>query len=176
LVEEARAPLIEHHLALAETHRLLGENEQAVSHYRAALTYERDLPQAHAGLASLQMQGENYYVWLDRLYAVLAPETVIEIGIGEGQSLARVRPPTIAIGVDPKPTLMIPVQTETHIFPETSNAFFARQGPDALLRGRPLSIGFIDGLHLYEQALKDFINLERYCGPRSVILVMILSH
>ncbi|PYI78804.1 MAG: class I SAM-dependent methyltransferase, partial [Verrucomicrobia bacterium] len=59
---------------------------------------------------------------------------------------------------------------ETHIFPETSDAFFARHGPDALLAGRPLGIGFIDGLHLYEQALKDFINLERYCGPRSVIL------
>ena len=31
-------------------------------------------------------------------------------------------------------------------------------------------MGFIDGLHLYEQSLRDFINLERYCGPRSVIL------
>jgi len=42
--------------------------------------------------------------------------------------------------------------------------------PEKLLAGRPLSVAFIDGLHLYEQALKDFINLERYCGPRSVIM------
>jgi hypothetical protein len=32
-------------------------------------------------------------------------------------------------------------------------------------------VGFIDGLHLYEQALKDFIHLEAYCGPRSMILI-----
>ena len=168
---EASAPLAEHHLALAEIYRSIGENEQAASHYHAALRYQRDLPQAHAGLACLKMPGEDYYAWLDRLYAALAPETVMEIGIGEGHSLARLRPPTVAIGVDPKPIVAVPLHTETHIFSETSDAFFARQGPDAVLRGRPLSIGFIDGLHLYEQALKDFINLERYCGPRSVILV-----
>jgi hypothetical protein len=39
------------------------------------------------------------------------------------------------------------------------------------LAGKSLGIGFIDGLHLFEQALKDFINLEKYCGPRSVILL-----
>jgi len=40
-----------------------------------------------------------------------------------------------------------------------------------LLAGRPLSIGFIDGLHLYEQVLRDFIGLEACCGPRSVVLI-----
>src|SRR5262249_52007614 len=53
----------------------------------------------------------------------------------------------------------------------TSDAFFARRGADALLAGRRLGIGFIDGLHLFEQALKDFIHLESYCGPRSAILL-----
>jgi hypothetical protein len=80
-------------------------------------------------------------------------------------------PPTVAIGVDPNPRIAGPLEAETHIFPETSDAFFARRGPDAVLGGKPLGVGFIDGLHLYEQALKDFINLEAYCGPRSVILL-----
>jgi hypothetical protein len=52
--------------------------------------------------------------------------------------------------------------------PRRSDATFERRGPDALLVWRPLGVGFIDGLHLYGQALKDFINLGRYCGPRSV--------
>ncbi|HEX7516058.1 MAG TPA: class I SAM-dependent methyltransferase, partial [Chthoniobacterales bacterium] len=101
---------------------------------------------------------------------LLSPETVIEIGVANGGSLACVHSPTIAIGVDPNPTVIKPLKAETHIFPETSDAFFARRGPDALLGGRPLGVGFIDGLHLYEQALRDFIHLERYCGPRSIIL------
>jgi hypothetical protein len=165
-----KSQLAEYHLALAEAHRLLGEMELAVSGYRTALTFDRNLVQAHIGLATVQMPGDFYYAWLDRFYTATAPETVIEIGVFDGASLARVRPPTLAIGVDPNPNVSHPLTAETHIFPETSDAFFARHGPDALLAGHPLGIGFIDGLRLYEQALKDFINLERYCGPRSVIL------
>jgi glycosyltransferase involved in cell wall biosynthesis len=161
---------VAHHVALGDAHRLLGENEAAATHYRAALSLEANLVRAHVGLATMRMPGDFYYEWLDRLYGALKPETIIEIGVAEGRSLAYARPPTVAIGVDPTPKLLFPPRTETHIFAETSDAFFDRRGPDALLRGRPLGIGFIDGLHLYEQALKDFINLEPYCGPRSVIL------
>ena len=156
--------------ALGEAYRLLGENESAASNYRKALTLDPNFVRAHLGLAALRMPGDSYYAWLDRFYTLLSPKTVIEIGINDGASLARVRPPTLAIGVDPKPTVIHPLSAETHIFPETSDAFFARRGPDALLGGCPLGVGFIDGMHLYEQALKDFIHLERYCGPRSMIL------
>ncbi len=159
-----------YHLALAEAHSMLGENEAAASNYRAALTFNRDLRQAHLGLAALRMPGDDYLVWLDRLYRSLAPETVIEIGVYLGASLALLRPPTVAIGIDPNPTVLTPLKTETHIFAETSDEFFARRRPEHLLGGRPLSVGFIDGLHLYEQALKDFIHLEACCGPRSVLL------
>jgi hypothetical protein len=82
-----------------------------------------------------------------------------------------VRPPTIAIGIDPEPRAIVPLKTETHIFAETSDGFFARRGLVPLLGGRPVDVGFIDGLHLFEQALRDFVNLEAYCGPRSVILL-----
>jgi hypothetical protein len=34
-----------------------------------------------------------------------------------------------------------------------------------------VSIGFIDGLHHFEQALKDFINLEAWCSPSSVMML-----
>jgi hypothetical protein len=157
-------------LALGDAYRISGNGELAESNYRKALTFDRNLVRAHVGLATLRFPGDFYYAWLDRFYIGLKPETVIEIGVFDGQSIARVRPPTLAIGVDPEPRLAYSLTAETHIFTETSDAFFARGGPDALLAGRPLGVGFIDGLHLYEQALKDFINLERYCGPRSVIL------
>jgi hypothetical protein len=169
-LEEEQPPGAEYFIAVGEAYRLLGEKELAASHYRTALSLDGNLVQAHVGLATLRMPGDFYYTWLDRFYTLLAPESVIEIGVADGASLARVRPPTLAIGVDPHPTVIYPLQAETHIFPETSDAFFARRGPDALLGGRHLGIGFVDGLHLYEQALRDFIHLEAYCGPRSVIL------
>jgi hypothetical protein len=169
--DEAAVQLAEQHAALGQTYRLLGDRERADAHYCAALTYNYDQPDAHDGLALLRLAGDDYLIWLDRLYAARVPETVFEIGVGKGLSLARVRPPSIAIGIDPSPAVSQPLTAETHIFPETSDVFFARRRPEALLKGRPLSIGFIDGLHLYEQVVRDFINLEGHCGPRSIILM-----
>ncbi|MFN2507814.1 MAG: glycosyltransferase [Chthoniobacterales bacterium] len=158
------------HLALGEGYRLLGDMVKAAAEYRTALTFDHDLREAHLGLSELRMPGEGYLVWLARLHAAIAPEIYLEIGVANGASLARVRSPTLAIGIDPQPALMHPISAETHIFAETSDRFFARRGADALLDGRSLGIGFIDGLHLYEQALREFIDLEKYCGPRSMIL------
>ncbi len=161
----------EHFFALGEAHRLLGMNESAASNYRQALTLNRDFVQAYIGLATLRMPGDYYHAWPDRFHSLLAPEVIIEIGVSDGATLARVRPPTLAIGIDPEAILGFPLKAETHIFPETSDAFFDRRGPEALLGGRPLGVGFIDGLHLYEQELRDFSHLEAYCGPRSLILL-----
>jgi glycosyl transferase family 2 len=161
----------DYHLALAEGHRILGESEPATLHYRAALTFNRDLPQAHLGLAALRMPGDGYLVWLDRLYRALKPETAIEVGVFEGASLALFQPPTLAIGIDPNPMVHSPLKTETHIFAETSDEFFAQRRAERLLSGRPLSVAFIDGLHCFEQALKDFIGIEALCGPGSILFI-----
>jgi hypothetical protein len=160
----------DYYLALAEARRLIGENEAAAANYRAALTFNSNLAPAHFGLTNLRMPGDDYLVWLERLYGALAPETVIEVGVYKGASLALLQPPTVAIGIDPAPMVTSPFKTETHIFTETSDEFFAQRRLEPFLAGRALPVGFIDGLHLYEQALKDFIHLEMYCGPRSVIL------
>lgn len=163
--------LAQYHLALGQAYRLLGEKEMAAFNYREALTHNPNLADAHLGLAGLQMPGDDYLVWLDRLYRSLSPQSVLEIGIYQGVSLAKVCPPTIAIGVDPNPTVIYPLRAETHIFAETSDQFFSQRRVEKLLSGRPVSIAFVDGLHLYEQALRDFINLESCCGPRSIILL-----
>jgi hypothetical protein len=41
----------------------------------------------------------------------------------------------------------------------------------ALLGGKPLDMAFIDGMHHFEYALRDFINIEPLCGPRSLIFI-----
>jgi hypothetical protein len=159
------------HLARAKAYRLLGDDATATSEFRTALTFDADLVQAHIGLSELQMPGEGYLDRLARLHAMLSPETYLEIGVANGQSLSCARPPTRAIGVDPEPMLNVSLKAETHIFCETSDEFFKQKRLAQLLNGRPLALAFIDGLHIYQQSLKDFMNVEAFCGSQSVVLL-----
>jgi hypothetical protein len=161
----------EFHLALGEAHRMLDDAEKAAAEYRAALAFDGNLVQAYRGLSSLRMPGDDYLVWLKRLHVTLVPETYLEIGIARGRSLSFARPPTRAIAVDPEPTINVPLKAETHIFCETSDVFFAECRLAPLLNGQPLALAFIDGLHVYQQSLRDFMHVESLCGPRSVVLI-----
>jgi glycosyltransferase involved in cell wall biosynthesis len=158
------------HLARAKAFHLLGDTEAAAKEYRLALDGDAELLEAYIGLARLRMPGEGHTRLLRRLHAALSPETYLEIGVARGASIALARPPTRAIGVDPQPAINVPFKTETHIFCETSDVFFQKQRLTSLLEGRPLAMAFIDGLHHFQQALKDFLNVEAFCGPRSVVL------
>jgi hypothetical protein len=44
----------DYHVALGEAYRLLGESELAASHYRTALSFDRNLVRAHVGLSLLR--------------------------------------------------------------------------------------------------------------------------
>jgi tetratricopeptide (TPR) repeat protein len=156
--------------AMGDAYYLLEENQKAAANYEVALAFEPDLPAAHSGLASISMPGISYLAWLELLYQFLKPATVIEIGVSQSASLARIPAPTVAIGIDPSPSVVFPLQTETHLYVETSDQFFQCRDVPSLLRDHPVSIAFIDGLHLFEQALRDFIHLEKLCGSKSVIL------
>lgn len=51
----------------------------------------------------------------------------------------------------------------------TSDEYFEEFDPTEWLGG-PVELAFIDGMHLIEFALRDFINTEKYCSPNSVII------
>ena len=167
----ARNATVEFHLGRAKAWQLLGESEKAVTEYEAVLAHDdADIPEAYLGIVEQRMPGPNYLHWLQRFHEALRPETYLEIGVAKGYSLALARPPTRAIGIDPEPGIVHPFKTETHVFNLESDAVFADGKLAPLLEGRPLSLAFIDGLHEFAQALRDFINVEACCGPRSVVL------
>ncbi|MFV0291765.1 MAG: hypothetical protein ACK5II_00450 [Paracoccus sp. (in: a-proteobacteria)] len=61
----------------------------------------------------------------------------------------------------------IGVKPELHLFQCGSDEFFAR---DYLKRNdMTISFGFLDGMHLFEYLLRDFINAERNCRDTSVL-------
>ena len=159
------------HAALGHAYRLLGDHTRAVVEYRSALAQDGNLPAVHLGLSRIRMPGDDYYLWLDRLHEALRPETYVEIGVATGKTLALVRPPTTAVGIDPEPSVSSPLQTETHIFTETSDEFFAKRRLKGILSGRSVKLAFVDGRHTFEQCLRDFMNLEASCDSASAILL-----
>jgi hypothetical protein len=131
----------------------------------------RDPEQLSAHLAETQRRfpGPAYYQVLATIHAHLRPANYVEIGVDQGISLAQALPQTRCIGVDPEPKIdrALP-NAEIHEL--TSDEFFARHDLGELLGG-PVALAFIDGLHLFEQVLTDFINLEAHAGPDTVVLL-----
>jgi tetratricopeptide (TPR) repeat protein len=149
----------------------LGKRDQAASYCERALALDPSFVPAHELLMNLYLPGENYLVVLDRIHQLLKPRTYIEIGVSTGDSIRLAGRETICIGVDPQPEIEFGLPPNVRVFRQTSDEFFMADNVSALLGGAPLDVAFIDGLHLFEFALRDFINLERLCHPDAVILI-----
>jgi glycosyltransferase involved in cell wall biosynthesis len=159
------------HLARGKAYNLMGDPSAAEAEYRAALAFDPDCVEASVGLAMLRMPGADYCAWLERFHEILRPKTYLEIGVFRGRSLSLACPPTRSIGVDPRPMISFPFKTETHVFCESSDAFFASGKLTSLLNGEALPLAFIDGLHVFHQSLKDFMEVEGFCDSRSLVLL-----
>ena len=132
----------------------------------------------------------NRHEFLRQLHAIARPRNYLEIGVNDGRSLSLSRTPSIA--VDPGFRITTPIRCDLHLVKATSDNFFARPKPIAhlqsgrnpfrnLRRGRPplaryrggtiLDLSFIDGMHLFEFVLRDFMNVERYSDWTSLIVL-----
>jgi hypothetical protein len=108
-----------------------------------------------------------YYLdFLRRLHEALEPATYLEIGIRNGDSLALAR--CRAVGIDPEFNLKAELGADTTVFRESSDEYFERHNPLKPLGGKRIDLAFIDGMHLSEFALRDFMNVERYSRWTSV--------
>jgi hypothetical protein len=115
--------------------------------------------------------GDDYYTVISRLHRYLRPKTYFEIGVRNGDTLALAECPSIA--VDPNLEInqdVIGAKSACLLFQISSDAFFATYDPKALLPDR-IDMALIDGLHLFEYVLRDFINLERSLKRNSVLLL-----
>lgn len=155
----------------ARLHLEGGDQLRAIDFARAALALEEDCYEAHQVLASLALAGDDYLRVLARAHDALRPEAYLEIGVGDGSSLALASASTLALAIDPEPQVAHAVRARATLFRETSDHFFAARDVRAALEGRALRLAFIDGLHLFEYALRDFVNVERCGTPETVVLL-----
>ena len=161
----------EYHFGAAVAHRELGATEAARECGETALALDPGLAPAHGFLASLNFPGPFYLEIISILHAHLRPRTYLEIGVETGQSIALARRETRAIGIDPEPKITERLAPGTSIHATTSDEYFAVHDVRAEFGGLPIDLAFIDGMHQFEFALRDFINIEKHCTSRSTILI-----
>jgi hypothetical protein len=106
-------------------------------------------------------------------------ETYLEIGVASGSSFIPIKARQ-KWGVDPGYTLtrrrrskyaafrFLGITIE-RLFRVTSDDFFLEN--EALVASRGIDVCLVDGLHTYEQSLKDVLNALKYLTPKGVILV-----
>jgi tetratricopeptide (TPR) repeat protein len=162
-------PLCLYELALVSY--LQGDKQLALQYCARARQAQPGHLQACALQAQIHLDGEHYYDVLKRILGYVKPRTYVEIGVAQGNSLGLVGPATRAIGIDPEPLVTEQPAGNVKVFTLTSDAFFARHDLHAELGGLPVDLAFIDGMHHFEYALRDFANLERYCARDSTILI-----
>jgi hypothetical protein len=109
-----------------------------------------------------------YRKFLAEVHDRLRPRTYLEVGIRNGDSLALSR--SRSVGIDPAYSITAELNCDVALFRTSSDEYFTRPEPLAPTGGVPFELAFIDGLHLFEFALRDFIHTERYSSGRGMII------
>lgn len=155
----------------ARRHLAQGNPSLAGDCCREALSLNRDCFSAHTLLAGIALPGEHYLKLLARIHKHLRPRTYLEIGVAYGDSMMLTGKGTLAIGIDPQPSVSQPLRPSVRVLQETSDEFFARRDLKTELCGKPLELAFIDGMHQFEYSLRDFIHIERHSAPNTTVLI-----
>jgi len=162
---------VEHHLRTAEEHLARGDRDGAWRACEAALLVQPDCLPAHQTMARIALPGPYYTEILAAVHAQLKPRTYLEIGVASGKTIVLAAPGTRAVGVDPAPKIGHPLGPNVRIVAATSDDFFARSDLAALFGDPRIDLAFIDGMHHFEFALRDFVAIERLAGPGSTVLL-----
>lgn len=159
------------HYAIAKCHRALGNQGDMQSAFKAALAANADHLPTHRLLSNIALPGPDFRERIAAIHDHVRPRAYLEIGVAQGRTIALARPDTVAIGVDPEPRIEPPLGPNVQIFPLPSDEFLARSELTSIFNVHPLDLAFIDGMHNFEFALRDFIGVERLSTMKSTILI-----
>jgi Methyltransferase domain len=176
LVAELRGRHPEHLAALfygAQMAAHGGDTPEAIDLLLQTLSRFPDFPGAAGMLAGLRFPGPTYRDVLARLHERLRPRNYFEIGVETGATLAFAKSSTRVVGVDPDASKLrrelLPPQAR--VFHETSDEFFSKTPRAEVLEHGWIDLAFVDGMHLFEYALRDFVNVEAWCAPGSTVVL-----
>ena len=93
------------------------------------------------------------------------PISYLEIGVRNVDSLALAQ--NFGLGIDPNPTIKVSLEKNIKIYQTTSDDFFNQIKSNEI----EIDFAFIDGMHLFEFALRDFINIEKYSNKKTIVAI-----
>lgn len=114
---------------------------------------------------------EPTYQLLSYLHQKINPQIYLEIGVNHGNSIVQAQKETNAIGIDPFDSLLYKLPKNIKMYFETSDAFFKRKNVSEILNNKKIDLAFIDGMHLFEYVLRDFINIEKLSHRKTIIAI-----
>lgn len=109
----------------------------------------------------------HYREILKQIHDVLEPSLYLEIGVNYGASLALAK--GAAVGIDPLLAVRHQLAGTVRLVEMQSDDFFEKAAGDVLAEKPDLA--FIDGMHLFEYALRDFMNVEAVAAPNALIVI-----
>ncbi|MDM8546309.1 class I SAM-dependent methyltransferase [Candidatus Venteria ishoeyi] len=107
------------------------------------------------------------YELLGIIHNIIKPRFYFEIGVQTGKSLSLAK--CEAIGIDPMPHIKETLDNQAIVITASSDNFF-KHNAQTLLSKSP-DLVFIDGMHLFEFALRDFMNVEYYSASGTVVVI-----
>jgi tetratricopeptide (TPR) repeat protein len=149
-----------------------GQRQAALRVLEELITSSPDFPGALPALAQLSFPGPAYRDVLRLIHERLRPRSYLEIGVEFGASLQLARHSQVVLGIDPVPRpSQQPLPAATRLFHMTSDTFFSRHTRQEMLGEQTLDLAFIDGMHWFEFVVRDFENVERWCGRGSTVVL-----
>lgn len=137
--------------------------------------YERlkDAYQLSGGFPKGTSKEEYLYGDLDKhlilqhMHDWLRPRFYLEIGVQSGKSLSIASCPSV--GIDPMPMLTHELSPQSEVVRASSDQFFSRMSH--IVPSSDFDLSFVDGMHLFEYVLRDFINIEKLSHKGTVVVV-----
>lgn len=138
--------------------RKLGRVQDAQEHYNEAIK------------SQIERNVVNRTTISQRFIDSIGAKVYLEIGVAKGVNFHQIKAP-VKVAVDP--AFRIPGAFENgngEFYYETSSDDFFEKHAFEVLQGN-LGISFIDGLHTYEQSLKDILNSVEHQLPNGIVVI-----
>ncbi|ESY78186.1 methyltransferase type 11 [Mesorhizobium sp. LNHC221B00] len=115
--------------------------------------------------------GIHYTRWLKEAAQALEAKLYFEIGNNGGESIRAIQCDAVCVHPFLESTNVLMRRRNTHFYQGTSDEFFSDLTAVNRVVPEGIDLAFLDGLHLVEVLLRDFINAEQLANTRSMFVL-----